>query len=320
MGWLSQLRRSLTIRRLAGALALTTALLLCPLPASGGISWDIAMGFGYGAITLVLMLYVYPLRGDGLPHRRLLTLSQHRQIGWTALYLSGLHVAVLFGAEPLVWHYLRPSAPYYMLAGLLAVIALALLVATGLSGRTALRQPRSPRTSLFLHALLSPLLLLLLAAHVLGSGQLIDTPVKVLTGWLLLAIPLLWIAYRALRHGKRRLLTTAIPCFLSVTALLFLPAPTASSRLLQPATTPATLAINFPHEKHTSVNCIVCHHNFVDKTGLGSCLDCHRSSRTDLTQAAEATFHTFCRRCHTELAHTTVRHGPPRDCSACHGK
>jgi hypothetical protein len=320
MGWLPHLRRSLIVRRLGGALALTAALVLCRIPASGGISWDIGMGIGYIAIALVLTLYLYPLRGDGLPHRRLFTLSHHRRIGWTVLYLSGLHVAVLLGAEPLVWQYLRPSTPFYMLAGLLGLIALGLLVATGLSGRKALRQPHPPGTSLSLHALLSPALLLLLAAHLLGSAQLVDSPIKVVTGCLLLCIPLLWIAYRAMRHGKRRPLTTAVPCLLAVTALAVLPTPTASSRLLEPMMTPAPVAVHFPHEKHTSTNCVVCHHNFVDKTGIGSCLDCHRSPRTDLARAAEATFHTFCRNCHTELAHTTTRHGPTRACSVCHGK
>jgi predicted CXXCH cytochrome family protein len=142
----------------------------------------------------------------------------------------------------------------------------------------------------------------------------------VLTACLLLAIPLLWAGYRALRR-RTRVLTTALPCYLAVTALLLLPAPTASSRLLQPVTTPPTLAIHFPHEKHTTVNCVACHHNFLDKTGIGSCLDCHRSANTALTQSAEATFHIFCRNCHSQIAQTTTgRHGPTRACSACHAR
>src|SRR5262249_251937 len=96
-------------------------------------------------------------------------------------------------------------------------------------------------------------------------------------------------------------------------------------------TTPPTLPIHFPHDKHTTVNCVTCHHNFVDKTGIGSCVDCHRQPRPDLTRSAEATFHTFCRDCHTELAPTTPRHaptrspppprpGPTRSSPACHVK
>jgi hypothetical protein len=100
--------------------------------------------------------------------------------------------------------------------------------------------------------------------------------------------------------------------------LLLLPIPTASSRLMQPATTPTTLRVNFPHEAHTTVNCVTCHHNFVDKTGIGSCLDCHHSNRSDLIQSAEATFHVFCRDCHRQLALDHHKHGVVRSCSGCH--
>ena len=317
MGWLSHLRRSLLARRLGGALALTAALLLCPAPVPGGLAWDLGMAVGYVALAFTATLYVYPLRGEGLPHKRLFTLSQHRRIGWTALILSSVHVALLLGAEPLIGRYLLPSAPLYMLCGLVALIALGALVATGLLGRSALRRPDTPRTSLSLHAVLAALLLALLAAHLIGSAQLLDRPIKVLTGSLLLLLPLAWTAHRAARH-KARLLTTVAPCCLAVIALLLLPTPKASSRLLEPAAAPATLPTHFPHEKHTKVNCVVCHHNFIDKTGIGSCLDCHRSARTDLTQSAEATFHTFCRNCHSQLAQTTTKHGPTRACSGCH--
>jgi hypothetical protein len=325
MGWLPHLRRSLTFRRLAGALVLGAALLVCPLPAPGGAIWDIGIGLGYVAVPIILTLYIYPLRGEGLPHRRLFTLSQHRRVGWAVLILSGLHVAILVAAQPLVGHYLLPSAPYYMLAGLAGLIALGLLIATGLSARQALRRSGSSTASLSSHAVLAPLLSALIAAHLIGSGQLLDTRSKVLTSCLLLAIPLLWTANRSLRRRARQdgarashVLTTVVPCCLAAIVLFLLPVPIASSRLLQPATPPAPLPVHFPHEKHTTVNCVTCHHNFVDKTGIGSCLDCHRSARADLTRSAEATFHTFCRNCHSQLAATTAKHGPTRACSPCH--
>jgi Class III cytochrome C family len=348
MRWLAHLRRSLAVRRVGIALALSAALLLCPLPASGGTLWDIGMGTGYVALVLATTLYMYPLRGDGLPHRRLFTLSQHRRIGWIALTLGALHAAILLLAQPLVGHYLLPSAPLYMLLGLTALIALAVLVATGLAARSTLRktlapgtspprpsQPHAPRASVSTHAILAALLPALIAAHLVGSAQLIDGRTKASTACLLLALPLLWAAYRGThRHrvpeaGPRvfpttrtplRLLTTVIPCCAAAVTLLLLPIPAATPRLLQPATRPSTLPVHFPHEKHTTVNCVICHHNFIDKTGIGSCLDCHRSPRPDLTQSPEATFHTFCRDCHTQLARTTSKHGPTRSCSTCHTK
>jgi Class III cytochrome C family len=345
MSWLAHLRRSSTVRRVGIALALTAALLLCPPPASGGTLWDIGMGAGYAALVLAATLYLYPLRGDGLPHRRLFTLSQHRRIGWVAVTLGALHAAILLVAQPLVGHYLLPSAPVYMLLGLAALIALAALVATGLAARSTLRKtpapgtsrprPHTPLVSVATHAVLAALLLALIAAHLIGSAQLIDNGTKALTTCVLLALPLLWTAYRGTHRyrfregGTRvapttrtpfRILATVIPCSAAAVTLLLLPIPTATSRLLQPASSPSSLPVQFPHEKHTTVNCVTCHHNFVDKTGIGSCLDCHRSARPNLTQSAEATFHSFCRQCHAQLAQTAHKHGPTRSCSSCHAK
>jgi hypothetical protein len=374
--------RSSLVRRIALACALVTALLLCPLPASGGTLWDIGIALGYAALVVAATLYLYPLRGEGLPHKRLFTLSQHRRIGWIALSLGLVHAAILLLSQPLIGHYLLPSAPLYMLLGLAALIALAILVATGLSARTALRkaskrhapgteahvrstggapQPaarsstpspttsaaRATPTSVSAHAILAALLLTLTAAHILGSHQLADNPAKIITVCVLLVLPLLWAVFRVIQHHRQsrevnshrdragaptapptgaparastsiRLLPTLLPNVVAAALLFLLPIPTATSHLLQPAVTPSRLPLSFPHEKHTTVDCVTCHHNFIDKTGVGSCLECHRSSQPELTQSAEATFHTFCRDCHTDLAQTTDKHGPTRACSACH--
>jgi hypothetical protein len=336
------------VRRIGFACALVAALLICPLPASGGIVWDIGIALGYAAVVVSVTLYLYPLRGEGLPHKRLFTLSQHRRIGWIALVLGLLHAVILLVSQPLVGHYLLPSAPLYMLLGLIALIALAILVATGLAARSALRRASTRRTtaseshthkapgapssttsltraippSVSTHAILAALLLTLTAAHILGSHQLVNKPAKIITVCLLLVLPLLWAALRIVRRRQSRpplpLLPTLLPNCVAAALLFLLPIPTATSHLLQPAVTPSLLPVYFPHEKHTTVDCITCHHNFVDKTGVGSCLECHRSSQPNLTQSAEATFHTFCRSCHTDLAQTTDKHGPTRACSTCH--
>ena len=221
-------------RRIGLACALVAALLLCPLPASGGIAWDVGIAVGYAALVVAVTLYLYPLRGEGLPHKRLFTLSQHRRIGWIALVLGLLHAAILLVAQPLVGHYLLPSAPLYMLLGLIALIALAVLVATGLAARSALRSASTRRTktsephthktqdktpgkasdktpgapsptpsparatppSVSTHAILAALLLALTAAHILGSHQLANKPAKIITVCALLLLPLLWAALR----------------------------------------------------------------------------------------------------------------------------
>ena len=362
------------VRRVGLACVLTATLLLSPLPASGGILWDIGIALGYAALVVAVTLYLYPLRGEGLPHKRLFTLSQHRRIGWIALVLGLLHAAILLVSQPLVGHYLLPSAPLYMLLGLIALIALAILVATGLAARSALRSASARRTianeshtpktpgapsstpsaaqatppSVSTHAILAALLLTLTAAHILGSHQLANKPAKIITVCALLVLPLLWAAFRVTQRRQPRkgnsqrghagtptsvstsvptsvptrtplpLLPTLLPNCAAAAILFLLPIPTATSHLLQPAVTPSLLPVYFPHEKHTTVDCVTCHHNFIDKTGVGSCLECHRSSQPDLTQSAEATFHTFCRTCHTDLAQTTDKHGPTRACSTCH--
>ena len=310
------------LRRVGIACAIAAALLLSPLPASGGLVWDIGAGVGYGSLVFAIALYLFPLRGDGIAHRRLFTISQHRRIGWIALCLAALHVVVLLAAQPQIGRYFLPSAPLYMLCGIAALVALAVLVATGLSARSTLRRAapsRGPFSSVITHAVLAALLLALLGAHIIGSGQLVDRPIKVITSCILLALALLFYAWRPRSTPIRtRLLPVLLPSGIALAALLFMPTPIGGVRLLQTATNPRPLHAYFPHENHRTVNCIECHHNFVDKAGAGSCYDCHRGTRADLPQAAEATFHEFCRDCHRTLARDQSKHGPVRECSGCH--
>ena len=330
------LRHPSTARRVGMACALLAGVLLWPLPASGGYRWDIGIAAGYAGLGFAATLYLYPLRAEGLPHRRLFTLSQHRRLGWIALSFSLAHTALLLIVQPQVGHYLLPSAPIYMLFGTIALITLAALVATGLSARKAMRKsaPRSAGTpasahptpwTIPTHAVLAALGLACLGIHIVGSGQLADRPTKVVTLCLLLALPLLWAALWRKGPKTRSPLPALVANLGAAGVLVLLPLPTAirqpaPSPLLQPAASPSLLPVSFPHEKHTTVGCVLCHHNFTDKTGTGSCLDCHRSTRPDLTISAEATFHTFCRDCHVQLAATTDKHGPTRDCAPCHRK
>jgi hypothetical protein len=310
------------LRRIGVACALAAALLLSPLPASAGLVWNLGAAAGYASLVFAFVLYVYPLRGDGLAHRRLFRLSQHRRIGWIALCLGVLHTAILLVAQPLIGHYLLPSAPLYMLCGLAALIALAVLVATGIAARSVLRQGAAPRRSprsVATHCIFAALLLAVLGAHIIGSAQLADKPNKTIVICLVLASALLGSALRARSARSRpRLLSSVVPCAMAAVALLLLPTPTGGSRLLQPATGPARVQVFFPHEHHRTVNYITCHHNFLDKTGTDSCFDCHRGPRPDLRQAAEATFHVFCRDCHVQFALQDAKHGPVRVCSGCH--
>ncbi len=308
------------LRRAGIACVLAAAVLMLPLPASAGVFWNIGAGIGYASLIFALILYVFPLRGDGVPHSRLFTVSQHRRLGWIALFLALAHAVILLIAQPLVGRYFLPSAPLYMLCGLAALIALAVLVATGISARSGLRHaapPRKARLNVAAHALLAVLLPGLIGAHIIGSGQLLDRRTRIITASVLLALPLMRFAWRP-APSRRRHRWAVILSRAAIAALLIMPTPLASSLLLQPVMLPPIVHVYFPHEDHRTVNCVTCHHNFVDQTGAAGCLDCHRSARPDLRQSGEATFHVFCRDCHRELALQGQKHGPVRECGVCH--
>jgi hypothetical protein len=77
------------------------------------------------------------------------------------------------------------------------------------------------------------------------------------------------------------------------------------------------LPVNFAHLDHQEVNCIDCHHNFVDTTGDGLCFDCHKRD-PDIAPAMEQMFHDLCRGCHTQRQHDDQDAGPQRACFSCH--
>ena len=313
-------------RVITGALVLA-ALLLVPLPASGGFDWDVSMALGYAAALVTLLLFIYPLRRARLPHRRLISITHHRRLGWLALILALAHVLLLLVRQPLTSRYLLPSGPLYMLIGLIATLLLALLVPTGLKVRAGLRQQALTKSagepSRFarpLHSGFSSVLLALIGLHIVGSGEIVDRATKVGAVCLLLVLVTVWSMVQPRWRGLRTpWLPVVLPAFAAVIALIAVPVPVARSRLLEPLLPLSSMPpLDFPHEAHREVNCIVCHHNMVDHTGEGACIACHRTSPAALTHSAEATFHTFCRDCHTELAEQGHKHGPTRACDACH--
>lgn len=379
-------------RRIAIALALGGGLLVSYPAVSGGVLWDVGAACGYVCLALFVCLYVFPVRGDGLPHARLLGLSQHKIIGWSLLTAAGAHVAAVLLTEPLATRYLLPTAPVFMWCGVVALLSIVASVITGLSARSQMRRshvlprvapsavtapspqmaaaspatagehgepseviapsprvataPLGPATSgargdhsaanatlsrATLHVVLAAVLMVTTWAHVVGSSQLLSGPVKTVVVLLLLSLPLGWYALRprGMQQHAPGVAAQSIANPARVTArrashvaavglIALLPATTAKQLLLEPVAKPAVIAVNFPHDLHTSVSCVTCHHNYVDHTGTTACIECHRSSRTDLKRSSEQTFHTFCRDCHTQLALDSHKHGPTRSCAACH--
>lgn len=311
------------LRRLIVALLLGGLLLASPPTSSGGLTWDVGIFSGYVCVVLVICLYLYPLRGDGVPHRRLYRLSQHRRIGWWVLGMATLHIAILWISQPFVGRYLSPSAPIFMWCGMIAIILAATLVQTGLLARTALRKvPKTataaPRSSTA-HVVFAALMVATLFAHLAGSSQWLAGLAKPAAVCLLLVLPLAWFAFRPRHPRSHQTSTRRAAHVLTITLIPFLPTSLAHQTLLAPAARPSPIVTNFPHESHIEVACSTCHHNLADATGQTPCIECHRSQRTDLLQSSEATFHTFCRGCHTKLAADGApQHGPTRACSQCH--
>ena len=75
--------------------------------------------------------------------------------------------------------------------------------------------------------------------------------------------------------------------------------------------------MTFAHEDHVAENCLVCHHNYVDKTGNDLCMVCHVINQ-EVWPMFEPLFHDLCRSCHEDRQLKGEDHGPTRVCVDCH--
>jgi hypothetical protein len=77
------------------------------------------------------------------------------------------------------------------------------------------------------------------------------------------------------------------------------------------------LPVTFAHKTHTTVNCVACHHNYIDDSGQGLCFNCHKSD-PEVASVVEEQFHELCWGCHVEKQALGEDHGPIRQCLDCH--
>jgi len=77
------------------------------------------------------------------------------------------------------------------------------------------------------------------------------------------------------------------------------------------------LPMTFAHLDHVATPCIKCHHNYVDDTGMETCMGCHVSNM-DVWPLLEEQFHDLCRDCHVEKLIAGEEAGPTRVCIDCH--
>ncbi len=173
-----------------------------PLAPFAGLAWDWANALGYLGLAIVLLLFIYAGRPRAFPpFGGRFFANLHRDLGYLALLLVAAHVGLLLATEPLLLEHLKPSAPLYMLAGLVATALLLVLVVPSITGLRR-RIWRDYRRFKRLHAWLAIACVALIAWHVAGSRFYLNTPVKLaLAG---AAASALLAYYLRTRRGPRR--------------------------------------------------------------------------------------------------------------------
>ncbi|MCP1626826.1 ferric reductase-like transmembrane domain-containing protein [Pseudomonas nitroreducens] len=159
------------IARLALGCLLPVAVLLGLGAMPGlGYAWDFANAAGLLGACLLGLLFVIGGRPQPRPlYEGKFFLRLHRDLGFAAVTLLLVHIAVLLVDEPLLIEDLLPSAPGYMLAGLASAILMLVLAVSSLS-RVRPRWSSSAASFRRWHYGGSLVALLLMAVHVLGAG------------------------------------------------------------------------------------------------------------------------------------------------------
>jgi predicted CXXCH cytochrome family protein len=311
-------------------LALTAA-----LPLFAGfttLGWEFSELLGLVGTIACLALCGCPVRPRESDPPVLLSLGRHEMLGWMAVGAAVLHVLVAVASDHKVVEYLKPTLPLYQLTGIAALAVLMILTVTSVAG-VRRRVWRSHRGFQATHIFFGCLLAVFLGAHVITTGRYTGgygrriVYVAVAAGGIAILLrrrrgtgtamheP---AVMRRLAFGRHSTLVVGIIAAAMIALGSLIPG-RALVALREPLLPRAqTLPLNFDHRKHTSVNCLVCHHNYADGRGFDACIFCHRSARTDLKVGIEARFHDFCLNCHRNPGPQLPRHGPVSGCTTCH--
>lgn len=295
-----------------------------------GLGWELSQLAGYASGLACLLLCAWPVRPRASVPPTLLTLRRHQWLGWAALILVVDHIGGLLVADRTVIEYLKTTSPVYQLAGIVGSVLLLVIVLSSLA--SVRRSWGSHRGFQATHVTLSLLTVVLIAVHVVATDRytggmarrLLFLLVTIGAIVMLLRARAKTIANRAVATGRQLVFgrhSVWIACAITMAAVAV--AALATGKVHESLREPvlrraAPLPLDFPHDKHTAVNCLLCHHNYVDKTGRDTCIRCHRSQRTDLKEGAEARFHGFCLDCHRHPDAKFERLGPPSGCITCH--
>jgi hypothetical protein len=222
--------------------------------------------------------------------------------------------------------------PIYIATGVLAALILVLLVA---SATLPLRRTlwSSHRVFQAGHVIAAGVLISLVAVHVIATGRYIGGLARVVLMLAATGGAMLMLLRPRRRHkaaegapererrtvfGRRSALVAGalVSATCGLVALMMSATGTALREPLASRTN--SLPLDFPHGKHVSVNCLICHHNYRDGKGFENCIMCHKSKRTDLKAGVQARFHAFCFECHRHPQQGLSAHGPVAGCAACH--
>lgn len=153
--------------------------------------WDYCMGLGVAATGALALMPLLSARWWA-PQYRSTELSRlvqhlHRRLSYLLLVLLAAHVVGLVVLEPRVLDYLLPTAPGYMLAGLLALLLICTLVLTArFRARLAWANPGWRRW----HAGMSAASICFTGWHLWGAAYYFATPAALIAGGWLLCVPL----------------------------------------------------------------------------------------------------------------------------------
>lgn len=152
-------------------------LLLGEVPPGTAFGWDFAVALGFSALAIMFTMFLltarfrWTTRAFGID----IIYYFHRWIALVGFVLLLAHPIILLAMEPLLLEYLKPDAPWHMLAGSVALLAMILLVFTSVWRKQLHLHYDAWR---FLHAVFAVLAVGLAMVHVAGVDYYVEAPWK----------------------------------------------------------------------------------------------------------------------------------------------
>jgi predicted ferric reductase len=166
-------------------------LLLGKVPPGTKFGWDFAVALGFSALAIMFTMFLLTARFKWTTRAFGIDIIYyfHRWIALVAFVLLLAHPLVLIGMEPLLLEYLKPDAPWHMVAGNVALLAVILLVLT-----SVWRKPLHLHYDVwrFLHAVFAVTAVGLAMVHIAGVNYYVEAPWK-RELWLVLAVSVILI-------------------------------------------------------------------------------------------------------------------------------